>query len=166
MENSTSVNYVDEGGYAYHQTDSNNLNHSDILPISYNDECGYQRFTLIDGLVAKRTGRRADLALVTSYQFLSDDLLLDNDFTSWSYFTLHQTQREHNVTQEILFTRHDKSKQWQWTTGMFAFGKMLQIASPVTFKRDGIERLILDNANKGIHTTFPNNNLEIASSLS
>lgn len=164
VENSTSVNYVDEGGYAYHQTDAYDLYIYDILPISYNDECGYQRFTLIDGLVAKRTGKRADLALVTSYQFLSDDLLLDNDFTSWSYFTLHQIQREHNVTQEVLLARHDKSKQWQWTTGMFAFGKMLNIESPVTFKRDGIEQLILKNANKGLHSTFPNNNLEIADS--
>ncbi len=163
LENSASVNYVKEGGYAYRQINLVDVGPS-VFPIRYNDECSYNRVALIDGLVAKRTGSRADLALVTSYQFLSDELLLDNDFTELSYFTLRQTQKEHNVTQELLLTRHDKSKQWQWTGGMFAFGKMLAIESPVTFKRDGIERLILANANKGLHSTFPTNNLEIADS--
>ena len=35
------------------------------------------------------------------------------------------------------------------------------MSSPVTFKRDGIDELILGNINNGIHTVFPNNNMLI-----
>ena len=89
-------------------------------------------------------------------------MLLDNDFTAESYFTLQQEQHEHAVTQEFIAKQHDKSNPWQWNTGVFAFAKWLKTESPVTFKRDGIENLILKNANAGIRTVFPENGIEIA----
>jgi outer membrane receptor protein involved in Fe transport len=35
------------------------------------------------------------------------------------------------------------------------------MSSPVTFKEDGINELIVGNINKGLHTVFPNNNMHI-----
>ena len=159
IENTISGNVVDEGGYAYRQfdTEQNRLN-----PIRYNDSCHYSRASVIDGLVARYSGADIDFASVTSYQFLHDKMLLDNDFTAESYFTLKQEQHEHAVTQEFILKRRDKSKSWQWNAGLFAFVKFLKTDSPVTFKRDGIENLILKNANAGIRTVFPENGIEIA----
>lgn len=159
FENSISCNFVDEGGYAYRQFDEEQ-NH--LLPISYNDSCRYNRYNLLDGLVARYSGDMVEIVSVSSYQFLNDKMLLDNDFTAESYFTLLQKQKEHAVTQEVLFKSHDKLKRWQWSMGVFAFAKRLKMDSPVTFKRDGIENLILKNANKGISTVFPDNAIEIA----
>lgn len=159
IENTISGNVVDEGGYAYRQfdTEQNRLN-----PVRYNDSCHYSRTNVIDGLVARYSGADVDFASVTSYQFLHDKMLLDNDFTAESYFTLKQEQHEHAVTQEFILKRRDKSKSWQWNAGLFAFVKFLKTDSPVTFKRDGIENLILKNANAGIRTVFPENGIEIA----
>ena len=159
IENTISGGVADEGGYAYRQFDrEQNL----LNPISYNDTCHYSRTSIIDGFVARYSGADIDFASVTSYQFLHDNMLLDNDFTAESYFTLQQKQREHAVTQEFIAKRADKSKKWQWSTGLFAFAKLLNTDSPVTFKRDGIENLILKNANAGIRTVFPENGIEIA----
>ena len=159
IENTISGNVVDEGGYAYRQfdTEQNRLN-----PVRYNDSCHYSRTIVIDGLVARHSGADVDFASVTSYQFLHDKMLLDNDFTAESYFTLKQEQHEHAVTQEFILKRRDKSKSWQWNAGLFAFVKFLKTDSPVTFKRDGIENLILKNANAGIRTVFPENGIEIS----
>ena len=159
IENTISGNVIDEGGYAYRQfdTEQNRLN-----PVRYNDSCHYSRTSVIDGLVARYSGADVDFASVTSYQFLHDKMLLDNDFTAESYFTLKQEQHEHAVTQEFILKRRDKSKSWQWNAGMFAFVKFLKTDSPVTFKRDGIENLILKNANAGIRTVFPENGIEIS----
>lgn len=159
FENSISGTIANEGGYAYRRFDESQ---NSLLPIGYNDSCHYTRYNLIDGFVAKRSGKKVDFVSVTSYQFLHDNLLLDNDFTDESYFTLLQKQREHAVTQELLFNQHDKTRQWQWTTGTFAFVKQLNMETPVTFKRDGIENLILKNANKGLQTIFPSNSIEIS----
>ncbi len=72
-----------------------------------------------------------------------------------------QSQREHAVTQDIVVRNADPEARWQWLCGAFAFGKRLDMSSPVTFKRDGIDDLILDNANKHIHDQFPDNDIEI-----
>ena len=161
LSNSLSFNYVNEGGYAYHVFDNVQ---NELKAIAYNDTCNYKRISLIDGFVAQYSGKKIDIASATSYQFLHDKMLLDNDFTALSYFTLKQEQTEHAVTQELILKRHDKTKQWQWSTGWFAFTKQLAMETPVKFKRDGIDNLILANANKGIHNAFPTNNIEIADS--
>ena len=159
VENTFSGGIVDEGGYAYRQFDAEQ---NTLKPICYNDTCHYRRTSLIDGLVARYSGTAVDFASVTSYQFLHDNMLLDNDFTAEQYFTLQQEQHEHAVTQEFIAKQHNKSSPWQWNTGVFAFAKWLKTESPVTFKRDGIENLILKNANAGIRTVFPENGIEIA----
>lgn len=157
VENTASFGYVQEGGYAYRLFDDTT---EKLSAINYNDDCSYERITFTDGLVVKHFFDNVLFSSVTSYQFLDDDLLLDNDFTNLSYFTLNQIQREHTVTQEFVLKQKDFEKKWQWTTGFFAFGKMQDLSAPVTFKKDGIEQLILLNANNGIHQAFPKNNIE------
>ena len=159
IENTLTGSVVDEGGYAYRQFDAEQ---NRLKPIKYNDSCHYSRTSIIEGLVAKYSAGEVDFASVTSYQFLHDNMLLDNDFTAESYFTLQQKQHEHAVTQEFIAKRHNKEAKWQWSSGVFAFLKLLDMESPVTFKRDGIENLILKNANKGIRSVFPENGIEIA----
>ena len=53
-------------------------------------------------------------------------------------------------TIEILLRPTDKSAVWQPTTGFFGFYKLNRLSAPVLFKREGIEELILNNANKNI----------------
>ncbi len=158
LENILSFSRVDEGGYAYHQYDENTKKH---LSINYNDTCSYTRTAFSEGFIVKHYGKKIKYSSITSYQFLDDELLLDNDFTTLSYFIMNQKQKEHTITQEFIVANKDKNAKWQWSSGFFGFNKHLTMSAPVTFKKDGIDRLILNNANKGIHTMFPENNILI-----
>ncbi len=158
LDNTLSVGFTDEGGYAYRLYDDDT---GEYHPIDYNDPCGYRRLNLCEGLVVKYRGGKVHLSSVTSYQYLDDRMTLDQDFTPRSLFTLVQSQREHAFTQDIVLRNADDKARWQWLSGAFLFGKWLDMSSPVTFKRDGIDDLILANANAGIHTQFPDNSIYI-----
>ena len=156
IDNSLSAGYTDEGGYAYHHYD---VASDSYAPIAYNDPSGYKRWTLNEGFVAKYEGRNIRLSSITSYQLLDDAMTLDQDFTPRSMFTMQQLQREHTITEEIIIRNADSRSRWQWICGLFGFAKWLNMSSPVTFKEDGINDLILGNINSGIHSVFPNNNM-------
>ncbi|KAA6312482.1 hypothetical protein EZS27_036594, partial [termite gut metagenome] len=69
-------------------------------------------------------------------------------------------QQENAMTQEVIL-RPTEEKAWQWISGAFGFYRNIELDAPVTFKYDGIDELILANANAGIHTVFPKANLQI-----
>ena len=75
---------------------------------------------------------------------------MDQDYTSRSVFTLQQRQNSGAGTLELNLRRADTEAIWQPQTGVFAFYKRNRLEAPVTFKRDGIEDLILKNANSHI----------------
>ena len=147
FDNSLSVGYTNEGGYAYHHylPDSNTTE-----AINYNDPSGYERLTINEGFVARYHNDKITVSSITSYQYLDDCMTLDQDFSPKSMFTMQQMQREHTLTEEIVIRNADKGQRWQWLSGAFLFGKWLDMSSPVTFKRDGIEGLILHNTNSNI----------------
>jgi outer membrane receptor protein involved in Fe transport len=157
IENTISANLLRQGGYAYGLIIDGNTQ-----PINYNDECHYNRLTLQEGIVMKKKLKKMDLSSVTSYQFLNDEMLLDNDFLPQSIFTLNQAQKEHVITEEVILLSNTQNKIWSWKSGLYGFYKYNCMSAPVTFKEDGINQLILSNANKGIQSAFPEDRLDIA----
>lgn len=156
LDNSLSAGYTNEGGYAYHPY---NPETGEYSPIAYNDPSGYERLTINEGFVAKYSGERIRLTSITSYSYLGDKMTLDQDFSPKSMFVMQQRQREHSITEDIIIRNANEQQRWQWLSGAFIFAKWLDMSSPVTFKHDGIDELILGNINKGLHTVFPNNNM-------
>ena len=156
LDNSLSASYTDEGGYAYHPYNPTTHRYS---PIAYNDPSGYERLTINEGLVAKYSGDKIRITSITSYSFLGDKMTLDQDFSTKSMFTMQQRQREHAITEDIVIRNANEQSRWQWLSGAFVFAKWLDMSSPVTFKEDGINELILGNINNGISTVFPNNKM-------
>ena len=156
IDNILSASYTNEGGYAYHP----------YYPttgicgvVSYNDPSGYERLNLNEGVVLRWRGDKVALQSSTSLQYLDDCMTLDQDFSPRSMFTMQQKQRELTLTEDLVIRNADKSARWQWLCGLFGFAKWLDMSSPVHFKHDGINDLILGNINKGIHTVFPENNM-------
>ena len=156
VDNTLSAGYTNEGGYAYHLYNPESREYN---PIAYNDPASYQRLTLSDAVVVHWNSDKVRLQSTTSIQYLGDVMTLDQDFTPKSMFTLRQQQDEVAITEDIIIRNADTSSRWQWLCGLFGFAKWLDMSSPVTFKQDGINELILGNINKGIHTVFPNNNI-------
>jgi outer membrane receptor protein involved in Fe transport len=156
IDNSLTIGYTDEGGYAYRYYDESS---STLLPVNYNDPCSYRRFGLNNGLTIKHTLPKAILSSTTGYNYTDDRMRIDNDFLPESYFTLGQYQREHSVTQEFI-VKSDNNSRFNWLGGLFAFYKHQQLSAPVLFKEQGIKTLILDNANKGLQNAFPGSELQ------
>lgn len=156
LDNSLSAGYTNEGGYAYHPYDPSTKHYSSV---AYNDPSGYERLTINEGFVAKYSGAKVRLTSITSYSYLGDKMTLDQDFSPLSMFTMQQRQWEHAITEDFIIRNADEKSRWQWLSGIFAFAKWLDMSSPVTFKEDGINELILGNINNGLHTVFPNNNM-------
>ena len=140
-----SVGLSREGGFAYglHRE-------GEDLPVSYNDEASYRRMFVMDGFKLRHRGDWLVLDGTASVQYLLDDMRMDQDYTERSIFTLQQKQNSGAGTLEVLVRKADTKARWQPTGGVFAFFRGNHMHAPVTFKRDGIQTLILDNANAHI----------------
>lgn len=158
IEHTISADYIKQDGYAYAKYDT--LKH-EAYPINYNDPCNYKRFTLTNGLRLQYYLEKVRFSSITSWQYTDDKMNLDQDFQPKSMFTLTQAQKEHAFTQDFIATSNNINSNFQWIGGIFAFHKNLRMDAPVIFGQDGINELILKNANDGIHKMMPSANLEL-----
>ena len=134
-----------EGGFAYGLY-RDGVRH----PVSYNDEAGYKRASLLAGFKLRYRGAQVVLDGITSTQVLVDQMLMDQDYTPESIFTLEQRQISPAQTLEVIARPARVFEHWKPRTGFFGFFKYNNLFAPVLFRRDGIEKLILANANAGI----------------
>lgn len=144
--NTFAAAYLEQGGYPYRSVEGGN--------IAYNDPCGYDRATLTEAFTLRYTAPSLVVESITSYQYLDDRMILDQDFRPESYFTLEQIRQEHALTEEVV-VRSATTKRYQWLVGAFGFWKGGRMQAPVTFKPDGIQNLILGNIPEGIEVEFP-----------
>ena len=151
IDNTFTVGYTDEGGWAYCHGNSGTLS-----PVAYNDACSYRRFTISDAFVAKRFLDNAVFSSATGYRYMADRMRIDNDFLPLDYFSMGQYQNEHSFTQEFV-ARSKKGGAFSWQTGLFGFCKFLDMDAPVRFKQYGIDNLILKNANEYYYSKLPGN---------
>lgn len=158
IDNTLSINNVRQGGFPYAQVDSTGKG---TLPVCHDDPCSYDRFTLSEGISIRHTGSEMEFSSITSYQYTNDEMVLDQDFQPRPIFTLIQSQNEHAVTQDFVFRTRNRAKRWQTLCGLFGFFKYNDMRAPVTFKRAGIDELILENINAGIHHIFPDEDILI-----
>lgn len=138
LSNTLSASISRQGGYPYEWVETGQ--------IAYNDTCFYRRTSIMDGLTITKRFDHWSLSSITSYQYLDDNMTLDNDFTPLPYFTLTQARREHAVTQDVV-ARGDDSRAYKWLVGAFGFYRRYKMDAPVTFKDTGIKSLIENHIN-------------------
>ena len=151
LDNTLALTRLEQGGYPYAYAGEAIVEGGETIlrpgQIAYNDPCGYTRTSISDGLTVRYDAARYSVSSITSYQYTDDAMTLDQDFTPLSYFTLRQAVREHALTEDLVF-RSRGAERYGWLFGAFGFYRHQRMDAPVTFKRTGIERLILDNANR------------------
>ena len=130
--------------------------------IAYNREASYERLAVLPSLQAEYRHNGYRLNLTASYQFLHDDMHMDQDYTTADIFTLRQARTQHNATLDALLRGPKPCEWYEWQVGLSCFGKTDNMSAPVTFMREGIEDIILGNANRGIQTVFPEDSIEIS----
>lgn len=140
------ASYLNQGGWPYRQTFAD----ASINPVSYNDDCNYRRFSLLASASEGIKVKRHDLKNILSLQLLGDRMAMDQDFTPASMFTLTQEQKQIAVTEELIFRPSVDAEWWDSQSGLFVFSKYNRMHAPVHFLNDGIESLILGNANAHI----------------
>lgn len=138
VENVAAVSVSRQSGYPYESVESGRIN--------YNDTCFYRRTGVTDGLTVKWEGPHFTLSGITSFQYINDNMTLDQDFLPERYFTLTQRRHEWAFTQDVIAT--GKTGRYEWTAGAFGFYKRSSMGAPVTFGEQGIENLITGHYNK------------------
>ncbi len=158
------ADYLRQGAFPYASTLTGR--------IAYNAPAAYKRTVLMPSVRARYECEGWRLNLSASYQMMLDNMQMDQDYTTADIFTLTQRQRQHNATLDGMLTAAKPCEWYDWQVGVSLFLKTNAMAAPVTFMRQGIDELILGNANKGIRSVFPddsicisNNTLPIVSSF-
>ncbi len=134
---SLSYDQSSENAYPYAQYDT--LTNKSTL-ISYDEKGSYEREMVAGGLCLQREGKNVLFTSSTGYQYLDDQMQIDQDFTSDSIFALSQQQKLHSVTQEFVL-RSNNNKRYQWVDGLFGFYKDYSVNAPMTFLSSGIAML-------------------------
>ena len=125
--------YVNQNGFGYGELDINTNKVQDPATTIMN---GYKRNMFTTGL---NIGYETDALLftsTTSYQYLNDLMLMDQDYMTGDYLQLNQAQKMNAITQEFVLRNHDNSR-WQHATGLFGSYQWLNTNAPVLFG-DGI----------------------------
>ncbi len=138
LQNTFSLSHLNQSGYPYEYVCDGQ--------IAYNDTCFYRRLLLTDGLTVKWRIGKLNLSSITSVQYISDCMTLDQDFRPEPYFTLTQRKHETGLTQDFVATM-SPAGNWSWTAGIFGFYKHLRMEAPVTFLDTGIAELIENHRN-------------------
>lgn len=141
IDNTFSFSISRQGGYPYES--------AELGMINYNDTCFYRRNSITDGLTVNISREKYTMTSITSYQYIDDNMTLDQDFLPVSYFTLTQARCEHAVTQDIVFKNTESSNSaYSWLAGFFGFYKNSDMDAPVIFKDYGITHLIEEKRNQ------------------
>ena len=126
--------YVDQNGFPYGKLD---------LETGKADQPAstfagiYRRNNLISGMKIGHHATCYDFSSVTSYQYLKDRMLMDQDYLPQAYMHILQEQLQNAFTQELTW----KSNQavggfWHWTLGGFFSQQWLKTHGPVYFDSD------------------------------
>lgn len=132
VENVASVQLSRQSGYPYESVATG--------VISYNDTCFYCRTSITEGLTVNWNYQGVTLSSISSFQYLNDNMTLDQDFLPLEYFTLTQKRHEWALTQD--FVAKGSEGNYDWLAGVFGFYRRTNMSAPVTFKDYGIEQLI------------------------
>lgn len=123
--------YVDQNGFPYGKLDLE-TGKADLPASTFPGT--YRRNNLITGLKFGYTGNGYDFTSVSSYQYIKDRMLMDQDYLSADYMHILQEQLQNSFTQELsLKSNQAVGDFWHWTVGGFFSKQWLKTNGPVFF---------------------------------
>lgn len=123
--------YVDQNGFPYGELD---LETGKAALPAYTFPGVYRRNNLISGINVNHISRYYKFYSTTSYQYLKDRMLMDQDYLAANYMSILQEQLQNSITQELTITsNHPVGGVWDWTAGGFFSYQWLKTNGPVYF---------------------------------
>ena len=152
--------HVSQGAFPYM--------HIDSTAVNFNEPSSYTRKLFSQGLSLKYQGNGFVINSNTGYQYLNDEMYMDQDYSPRSVFSILQEQNQHSISQEITF-KSDKKERYNWVVGAFGFYDYRKVSTPVALKEDGVGMLqdqldrILSNIPPAIKPsiTYANDRIEM-----
>lgn len=135
LDLSARYQWTKQGGYPYAAKEG-----SDAGKVAYNREGSYLRHLLTVGLNAEHQFDRAVMTSTTGFQFLKDDMFMDQDFSRQDLYSLQQKQKSKVLSEEIAIKSKD-NERWQWSNGVNFQYQWLDSEAPVTFYQEGVDWL-------------------------
>lgn len=124
--------YTNQNGFAYGQYDPETGDFSDPATTIMN---GFRRQMVNTALNLSYDFGRLRLTSVSSYQYLTDLMLMDQDYLPADYLRLSQRERMNAVVQELTLGGATGSR-WRHTSGVFFSYQWLNTEAPVYFGDD------------------------------
>lgn len=121
--------YVSGGAFPYM--------HKDSTASNFNEPSSYDRHLFTNGLSLDYSGQGYSVHSTTGFQYLKDDMKMDQDYSPKSVFSIRQMQRQHSLSQEIT-VKSDSQRKYRWVLGAFGFYDHRVIDTPVAIKEEGI----------------------------
>ena len=143
----TDYQYTNQNGFGYGETDQ------DPSTTTMNF---YKRNMLNTGLTVSYAMPTLLLSSITSYQFLRDQMEMDQDYMPEDPLHLSQRQKQNAVTEEIVLSSRGNSR-WQHTSGLFGAYQWLRTDAPVIFgqqMRDRLAATILNYMPERVRSMF------------
>jgi iron complex outermembrane receptor protein len=125
--------YVRQNGFPYGSLD---LSTGRAQDPNTNYQGNYRRNIFNTGIHINYAAKGFDINSTTSYQYLKDYMMMDQDYLPIDYMHLEQRQFQNALTQEISF-KSNNSSRWHWVFGVFGSYEWLKTQAPIYFG-DGI----------------------------
>jgi outer membrane receptor protein involved in Fe transport len=135
LDLSARYQWTKQGGYPYAAKQG-----EDAGEIAYNRAASYRRHLLTLGLNAEHDFGRIMMTSTTGFQFLKDNMFMDQDFSRQDLYSLQQKQLGKVLSEEIAVKTKEDTR-WQWTSGINFQYQWLNTNAPVTFYQEGIDWL-------------------------
>ncbi len=136
-----SVDYTDENAYPYGLYDETT---GEVAAPMINERSTYSR--IMSNNSVRFDYRKNDIMLTsnTGYQYLDDNMNMDQDFTERDIFTLNQKQKQHSINQEFTVkSTHDGN--YQWSVGAFGFYNAMETNSNVKLFQEMFDNMLPEN---------------------
>jgi len=121
--------YVSGGAFPYM--------HKDSTAANFNEPSSYNRHLFTNGLSLDYTGNGYSIHSTTGFQYLKDDMKMDQDYSPKSVFSIRQMQEQHSMSQEVT-VKSGTRRKYRWVVGAFGFIDHRVIDTPVAIKEDGM----------------------------
>lgn len=121
------------GNYDYLSGGAFPYMHEDSTAASFNEPSSYDRHLLTNGLSLDYTGNGYTIHSTTGFQYLKDDMKMDQDYSPKSVFSINQKQKQRSVSQEVA-VKSDSERNYRWVVGAFGFVDKREIDTPVALK--------------------------------
>ena len=111
--------------------------HVDSTRSNFNEPSSYDRHLFTNGLSLEWRRSGFTVHSTTGFQYLKDDMKMDQDYTSNSVFSINQKQKQHSISQEFTVKSYF-NKTYSWVLGAFGFYDRRVVDTPVAIKEDGM----------------------------